>query len=288
MQAIKTDNEGNVSYLQVKEVSNLLVDEGSKVAASDFGLCILSSERLLMLPFTMTVAVQALSLSRDIRDKARERSVSWTDREEYINKMVGYDFHRNANTTTKFVLESSEENLLGLQTLLQSALSRAWCAFEILCKDVWINALNKCPIQLAVSVWKNKKQGSDWDGIDVDVLAKFGFDLSNNMGLILGQRTSFTGVDKIRAAYKSAFGSTAVVNIFDEPKLVKVEKMRHLFQHRAGIIDEKYQSSSGEACQVGELRELTVDEVDEYIKLIAGKGCKLLQETDAWIVAKSK
>ena len=77
--------------------------------------------------------------------------------------------------------------------------------------------------------------------VDVNDIAKHGFDLRRRMGTTLKPKFSFKTVDGIRRAYKAAFGDLGgLEKILGAKLLDQLENTRHVVVHRGGIADREY------------------------------------------------
>jgi hypothetical protein len=146
------------------------------------------------------------------------------------------------NHTLKYVLSSEiigkqpKYRTAGLETILATLITSAYAAFENLAGDLWVAAVNKHPALAQKYLENGEKQ------INLDVLARYNFDMSKSMGKVLFEtrKVSFQSFNDIKEAYKGAF-SKHVDDVFaDTTEIYHTEKVRHLIAHRNGVVDEKF------------------------------------------------
>ena len=183
-----------------------------------------------------------------------------------------------------------------LQAVLQNQIVFAWTAFEVLAADLWIEALNFEPKIALELITTAQNQGSGLVNKDVgktysvDTFAKFGFDLSRNMGTILSQRYgNFLRLTNIERAY----GDAAMALPMDGKAgtcLRLLEHLRNVIVHRGGVVDAEYKRKISSmpinllqgvpthfTCAEGDVLELSCGSVAE-ITFIAIKFCNAIIE----------
>jgi len=115
---------------------------------------------------------------------------------------------------------------------------------EVLASDLWEDALNLEPAKLGMPALKGEGaqelKGIDQKQISVDFLAKHGYNLSSVMGSLLKPKFDFTSVQGIEKAYRTLLGQPSVWTQGVHDSLFVLEQTRHLIQHRAGIVDQKF------------------------------------------------
>ncbi len=93
---------------------------------------------------------------------------------------------------------------LGLNSLVNS-----WTIFEAFSKDLWKFILNKEPQKFIGHLLKsntsslNEIEGISGKQISINLLSKYNFNLSNNLGDILAPKYDFTGTKGIKTANKA-------------------------------------------------------------------------------------
>jgi hypothetical protein len=154
--------------------------------------------------------------------------------------------------------------LTGFQAILIAQINGVWSAFETLAGDLWEAALNAHPNKLAdlrgspnriikaagvrSSASPSEEAG---DGRKASLIlsemhkySRGTFNLSGVMGSILRTRFKFSTLEGIRAAYSSAFNPDTHPQRIDtslaDKSLDSLSKVRNLFAHRSGIVDDKF------------------------------------------------
>lgn len=279
------NNEGNILYRETLEWSKHLKSSEVSEAARFFCMNVLSAERLLMLPTTMVIGyysyqkVELLlntgnqSMRRELEERYEKRDFPTAD----IDKLTGA------------ILDQSNDTRLAVQILLQSVVSRAWSAFESFSKDVWVFSVNSRPHDLGRASFKSqqKDEESIWNGKSVtfDQLARYRFDISKRLGTLLSEE-KFRMLDAsgIKRAYDAAFPeASGVTNDIDFAQLHKLNKIRNLFQHSCGTIDEKFLSFLPGAGEIGSLYIVTGKDTEDFLRLVVDSSMKLGSAVDEWL-----
>lgn len=175
----------------------------------------------------------------------------------------------------------------GTEAALAAMVMASYAALETLAADLWIEAVNKHS-ELA-SNWVSKNSERQ---LPASVLAGYNFDLSRRMGTVLHdtKRVTFESLYDIREHYSHAFKNelNSTFEPFDD--LIKVEKTRHLFAHRGGIIDRKFKDETKrfdeyKSATVGDRLRLTGPVVGEHVNSCVKCATALLTAVDDWSVA---
>jgi hypothetical protein len=108
------------------------------------------------------------------------------------------------------------------------------------------------------------------------------------MGKILHEtrRVTFESLSEIRRAYSHAFKGTLDEAFEPVNDLVKVEKTRHLFAHRGGVVDRKFKDDMQSYQEYSELKinerlRLTGPVTRNYIDTCVRSGVALVLLADA-------
>ena len=144
-----------------------------------------------------------------------------------------------------------EHDDLGLrdtyEALLYSGIVWIWCIFEVLMRELWEYSLNKGGRYLggaaieALSSWDQRGGKVRSKYISLDQLAKYDYDLSQNLGTALLEKFDFTSCNGIRKAYDCVFPKSADIrNALSHQALDRLEATRHVIVHNAGIIDSAF------------------------------------------------
>lgn len=158
------------------------------------------------------------------------------------------------------------------QALLYSGIVWIWCSFEVLMKELWELALNLGGKYTSKNVIKDLHEtdglGDVFQGksISLDYLAKYDYDLSNQLGSALSCKFVFTSLSGIRVAYTRAFPKSASIRgALNNDKILALEAARNVIVHNAGVIDEEYCDKTGTSkAEVGKELELNSRKVFEY------------------------
>lgn len=134
------------------------------------------------------------------------------------------------------------ENMLGTvlseggDAWLSGQVTATWTAFEALSEELWETALNLHPQRLCGLSGKRDKSVELW------MLQKHGYDLSQSMGTVLKTKYGFDSLDGIRAGYADAFSDDAVdiQKMLTDKSLDALALVRNVIVHNGGVIDEPY------------------------------------------------
>lgn len=129
----------------------------------------------------------------------------------------------------------------GVDAIYSAMVSISYGAFEVLAGDLWYAALNRFPA-LAAS-WANHTDNVK-KNITLAELAGEKFNLSSGMGDFLRRKRSatFSSLNDVANHYTAAFGSIPVD--LRKGAICATAQVRHLFAHRAGIVDQKFKDET--------------------------------------------
>jgi hypothetical protein len=289
-----------------KVAANIKTSELSKVA-NNFSINFHEILGLLALPLALVGIgiVESRKLALHATALVSTKNIfKWKDSPE-ARKEVQNEVKRlmeEMETTSPFI-EDAQKQLEALQKmdavksstgfLLRAAISSSWTAFECLAKDLWVVALNSRPIDLAHRTFGSVASDEPHDGlsgksISVGLLARHGFDLRCSLGSLLAAKFDFTGVRGIKDAYFAAFGKSArLESILSNAELEKLEAIRHLIVHRAGIIDEEFKRRVQMDVVEGEMLVLDDESVHALTDTPLHVGCDLLEFVDERLAGNS-
>jgi len=170
------------------------------------------------------------------------------------------------------------------QALLYSSIVWIWCSFEVLMKELWELSLNLGGRYTSKNVIKNLPEtdglGDVFQGksISLDYLARYDYDLSNQLGSALSCKFDFTSVSGIRVAYMRAFPkSSSIRDALDNKEILELEAARNVIVHNAGVIDEEYcEKTNTNIAEVGKNLELNSRKVCEYGNSTADMGLNIM------------
>jgi hypothetical protein len=166
--------------------------------------------------------------------------------------------------------ENSAEIRKCFENIGRNAIVNTWTLFEAYSKEIWINSFNGNPnyINSAIINTKNNSNSPILDkNIPLNLLSKYGFDVSNHLGEILAVKYDFTACNGIKKSFKDLFSlSNAEIEFMDNESLNQMEIIRHILVHNSGVIDNKYLSRSKRNNEEAGIQiELQIDEMNEMI-----------------------
>ena len=118
----------------------------------------------------------------------------------------------------------------------------------------------------------NKSLG-DIRKLTLEELAQYDFDISGRIGTFLIGKTDFSKLVNIRACVPPLFEPCPDLREqLGQDDLWLLNKRRHLFVHRAGIVDKEYIDKTPDKVAIGEPLSITPDMVERHIST----GVKLI------------
>ena len=160
------------------------------------------------------------------------------------------------------------------EALLYSGAVWIWCSFEVLMKELWELALNIGGSYASKNVIRNLPNLEGLGGIDLlqgryislDYLARYGYNISNQLGSALSCKFYFTSVSGIKEAYLLAFPkSTNISDALDNKRIIGLEATRSVVVHNAGIVDEEFcRKMNTSKSEVGKRLQLNSRELSDY------------------------
>ena len=182
------------------------------------------------------------------------------------------------------------------EALASSQLLLIWTAFEIMAGDLWEQAVNERPKQLA-SLTSGKppaKSGSDQSKmLPIRILYDNKYDIKNSMGTIhrTNGTVSFQTLEKIKESYILAFPDKFFPGrqqTWEDSSLRALSALRNIIAHRAGRIDQHFIDTCGTHPSVVVWEKgdhFTVDRINP--QKLFGEFCEfgllLLKSVDNWI-----
>jgi hypothetical protein len=263
--------------------------------------------RLLALPLTlltigeaaknrMVFLAEAMILSEHIRAGDDSDAVMSEVHEQALRRhrevaTTNPNFDPVASAKAALRLIVKEQNMRRpMRALLYSCAVFAWSAVESALKDAWVTAVNLQPLPLGHRSVLALRGDGVADGItskrvSVGLLAKYGFGLRDKIGTILAGKYDFTGTDGMRAAYSAAFGKEEIIeSALSSDQLSRLEAIRHVIAHRAGLVDEEFiRRTGGEGQTVGSLLSITEKTLCELIDSAISATTTVLRQVDARI-----
>jgi hypothetical protein len=168
--------------------------------------------------------------------------------------------------------------LVAAQELTRQGVVLTWSAFEVLARDLFIATLNNNPraVSLLIAPASGKK-GFSVPKLDVETLADYDFDLSQNLGTLLSKHEPLNDLTRIKDTYSALFpGRSPLSEALSSRDLWILFQRRNLIVHRRGIVDAKYLDKTGEDKKIGERLLIKPHEIDRHIDSVVAAGTALL------------
>lgn len=216
---------------------------------------------------------------------------------------------RRGTDVLKIIAHENPLVLVGIHSVFVLMVINMWTVFESMAGDLWEASLNTHPQRLAALSGSRRRIGGrtaprpvsdgDDDGksINLNVLQKYGYDVSKAMGTVLRSKgkVGFTRLSDIREAYSVAFSDDAndIDKVLEDNALDAISAVRNLLVHKAGMVDEEFLQRSKAIpylprLSLGDKLQLDGDIVKKQIEPVIRLSVSLLQAVDAWIVRNTK
>ena len=178
-------------------------------------------------------------------DKEKIKKAAWEKvQEENSDKDV---FLERADTLLRQIKRRDKELSVGLNILKFNFIANSWAIYESTCKDVWQILVNENPQKFVHTILDKTKGGQNIEdslttkNISIGFLAKYNFNISQNLGDILVSRFDFSSNSGIYKAFNTLLYKNKIdVSFLANDNLNELEIARHIIVHRAGIIDAEY------------------------------------------------
>lgn len=220
----------------------------------------LSIEKAVQLGFFMN------NPPKEPKDAAKHLVDFFEESMKKANETVVEDSIKESN----ILYENNEEIRKCFENIGRNALVNTWTLFETYSKEIWIKSFNQNPnfINSKIINTDNNLSNPILDkNIPLNLLSKYGFDVSNHLGEILSVKYDFTGCNGIKKSFKDLFSlKDDEIEFMNNDNLNQLEIIRHILVHNSGVIDNKYLSrSKRENEQLGVGIELKIDEMNKMI-----------------------
>ncbi len=178
---------------------------------------------------------------------------------------------------------------VAFDAILASLLMNTWTAFESCVTDLWTKAVDLSP-KVPVANFIKAQAKNQEKSVLLSVLLERDFDLTQCMGSYLkeSRKAEFESLKSIQDQYGKAFGNDAE-RVFDCAQLRTLERVRNLFAHRGGLVDQKFlRETRDEQAALGTLTEGQPLELEmQTVRLLVGVGVEralmVLQFIDNWL-----
>jgi hypothetical protein len=232
-----------------------------------------------------------------------------------VDEAKGYDFDRGI-FNLEWMVDDDEQLKSAIFATYCSQLTASWTAWETLATDLWESALNYHPAKLAtltgsrnrISDKVGLKKGESEEGAepsdrefeprlsDFQRITGGSFNAAKVMGTLLKKEMKFQTLAGIRRAYSRAFSDkySAIDPAFSDRSLDKLNIVRNLISHRAGIVDNRFAEQVATVpdwkpeFEIGKSIELDGKKVQDLINPVFRLAVDLIRAVDEWIAPKSK
>jgi len=182
------------------------------------------------------------------------------------NETVVEDSIRESNN----LYENNPEIRKCFENIARNAIVNTWTLFETYSKEIWVKSFNENPnfINSAIINTKNNLNSPILDkNIPLNLLSKYGFDVSNHLGEILSVKYDFTGCNGIKKSFRDLLNlKDNEIEFMDNENLNQMEITRHILVHNSGVIDNKYLIRSKRNNEkIGIPIELEIEEISNMI-----------------------
>jgi hypothetical protein len=179
-----------------------------------------------------------------------------------------------------YALESEPQSLAAARELTRQGVVLIWSAVEVLARDSFVYLLNRRPTfaEQLLTEQANRKRFAV-DRIDWQILATYGYDLSQNLGTLLISKADLTNVPAIRDAYGALFPSSADLGRkLADRRLWDLCQKRNLIVHRRGIVDQQYLMSTGDTLLLGADLWISPSEIEDLLEAALHTGTAIITE----------
>jgi hypothetical protein len=199
----------------------------------------------------------AESRMREFRESEDGKNVIILDICDFLNKMLKRD-----------------ELKLAAENLIQQSVILYWSGFEILFRDMFELELNLNPSKAALlAEGVSTRKRFEVERFPLDVLIKYGFNISDKVGTLLVDQQDFGDLPSIKSVYSVLFPSCpGLTNCLNRPDLWLLYQRRHLFVHRRGTVDQTYLDNTSDVVPLGSTLEVSPKDFEEHFKAVLDAG----------------
>ena len=195
--------------------------------------------------------------------------------EECWQQFISSDENKEEIMDEVYKFLNIAESKSAAKKLLEQSVVTLWSIIEVLFRDVFELYLNENPTKLSKMLKSedaNKSLG-DIRKLTLEELAQYDFDISSRIGTFLIGKTDFSKLENIKACVPPLFEPCPDLREqLGQDDLWLLNKRRHLFVHRAGIVDKEYIDKTPDKVAIGEPLSITPDMVEGHIST----GVKLI------------
>ena len=237
--------------------------------------------------------IRKIMINGELKTEPKEMAQILVQKYEEYNKKANEDLIDSATKEVESIISKVPEIQMAYTNLGLNAIVNCWTIFEAYSKDLWIYCLNNFPKLFINNILKeigNKEvDGFNNKSINIGLLAKYNFNISENLGDLMALKYDFTCIDGIKKAYKELFNlDKNQLDIFIDENLNQFEITRNVFVHNAGIIDERYLKRSIKSHSEIIKNRIVVNEQEASLLINSGTNLlmKLIQIADIEISKK--
>lgn len=192
----------------------------------------------------------------------------------------------------------------GLSAILASCVMSSWTAFETMAADLWEEAINTHPNNLA-ALKGTRKKGAEKDdddeiedasknsqSIGLHLLQRYHYDLRSSMGSVLRSIQRFDRLAGAREAYAQAFYKSYddIDAALNDRCIDALNATRNLLVHRAGLVDDQYLRKCRylniPQAALGEEIVLDGEIVFNLVSPVIETSFKLMSAVDHWVLTE--
>ena len=158
-----------------------------------------------------------------------------------------------------------------------------WTALEVLANDLFVVLLNFQP-DLAVNLMSEDKTRKRFElkNIPLEILTKYGYDISKNMGNLFNGRQAIDSTQIIRDVFRVLVPESQPLRaLLDAERLWILYHRRNLIVHRKAVIDNLYLSNTSDAVTLNSKLEITTADIQLDLELVRNIGIELLKALSA-------
>jgi len=158
------------------------------------------------------------------------------------------------NTLSSLMSQALEKKRLSTaRELTRQGVLLLWSAFEVLCRDLFIQLLNDSPNRI-VDLFKSEKlkKKITAEKFDFLSLADYSYNLSSSMGDMLIRRVDMHNIGIICETFNCLFpNNQSLSTALADSRLEKLFHMRNLIIHRRGVVDAHYLKFTNDDTPIG-------------------------------------
>ncbi len=231
--------------------------------------------------------IRKIMIEGELKVEAKEMAKVLVNKYEEYNKKANEELLESATSEVESIITKIPEIQMAYTNLGLNAIVNCWTIFEAYSKDLWIYCLNNFPKLFINNILKEigikEIEGINNKSINIGLLAKYNFNISENLGDLMALKYDFTCIDGIKKAYKELFNlDKCQLEIFIDQNLNQFEITRNVFVHNAGVIDERYLKRSNKSHSEKIKDRIVVNEQEAGLLINSGTNLlvKLIQIAD--------